>query len=141
MGGLFKKMPVTSSTCSIAALSISGVPPFNGFWSKLIIIIALVQANYYAVAAITVAVSFLTLVSFIKVQRYSIFGQLPDALRQVKESPVLMSTALIVFALLCIGSGLLYPLFGESVLEIARQTVLNKNEYIQTVMNMVAHSK
>ncbi len=141
MGGLFKKMPVTSTTCSIAALSISGIPPFNGFWSKLIIIIALVQAEYYTVAAITVAVSFLTLVSFIKVQRYSIFGELSENLRHVKESPFLMGTALIVFALLCIGTGILYPFFGDTILETARQTVLNQSEYIQTVMHMVAFGK
>ena len=141
MGGLFGKMPITSSTCSIASLSISGVPPFNGFWSKLIIIIALVQAQYYTLAAITVAVSFLTLVSFIKVQRYSIFGSLPASLREVKESPFFMGAAMLLFALLCVGSGILYPFFGETVLEMARQTVMNQNDYIQTVLHMVAYGQ
>ena len=134
MGGLFKRMPVTSSSCSIASLSISGIPPFNGFWSKLIIIIALVQAEYYAIAAITVGVSFLTLVSFIKVQRYSIFGDLPEKLKGVKEVPVLMRTALIIFTLLCLGSGVLYPFFGDTLLEMARDTIMNQQMYIQLVL-------
>jgi len=133
MGGLFKRMPVTSSSCSIASLSISGIPPFSGFWSKLIIIIALVQAGYYAIAAITVGVSFLTLVSFIKVQRYSIFGDLPEKLKGVKEVPVLMRTALIIFTLLCLGSGVLYPFFGDTLLEMARDTIMNQQMYIQLV--------
>lgn len=34
LGGLAKLMPITFITCLIAALSISGVPPFNGFVSK-----------------------------------------------------------------------------------------------------------
>ncbi|MFH1996444.1 MAG: proton-conducting transporter membrane subunit [Candidatus Omnitrophota bacterium] len=34
MGGLARYMPLTFIACSIAALSISGVPPFNGFVSK-----------------------------------------------------------------------------------------------------------
>jgi formate hydrogenlyase subunit 3/multisubunit Na+/H+ antiporter MnhD subunit len=34
LGGLAKLMPITFLTCLIAALSISGVPPFNGFVSK-----------------------------------------------------------------------------------------------------------
>jgi len=134
MGGLFKKMPVTSTACSIASFSISGIPPFNGFWSKLIIIIALVKAHYYGLAAITVIVSFITLVSFVKVQRYTIFGKLSDTIKNAKEVPALMNIALMVMALLCIATGVLYPYYGESVLEMARQTVLNKDEYIQLVL-------
>jgi len=34
MGGLRKYLPITSTTFFIAWLSISGIPPFNGFWSK-----------------------------------------------------------------------------------------------------------
>ena len=45
MGGLAKRMPVTAATNLVGSLSIAGVPPLNGFWSKLIIIIALVQAG------------------------------------------------------------------------------------------------
>jgi len=137
MGGLFKRMPITSSSCSIASLSISGIPPFNGFWSKLIIIIALVQAGYYAIAAITVGVSFLTLVSFIKVQRYSIFGELPEKFKGLKEVPVLMGAVLIIFALLCIGAGVLYPFYGNTVLELARDTIINQQKYIQLVLQVI----
>src|SRR5579863_8487679 len=34
MGGLRKKLPITFWTFVIAALAISGIPPFAGFWSK-----------------------------------------------------------------------------------------------------------
>ena len=34
MGGLRKYLPITSATFIIAWLSIAGVPPFSGFWSK-----------------------------------------------------------------------------------------------------------
>lgn len=34
LGGLGKLMPLTFVTCLVAALSISGIPPFNGFASK-----------------------------------------------------------------------------------------------------------
>jgi len=136
MGGLFKRMPVTSSSCSIASLSISGIPPFNGFWSKLIIIIALVQAEYYAIAVITVGVSFATLVSFIKVQRYSIFGDLPEKLKGSREIPVLMGMVLIIFAILCIGIGVLYPFWGDTILEMARDTIMDQQSYINLVLQL-----
>ncbi len=34
MGGLARFMPITALTMLIATLSISGIPPFSGFWSK-----------------------------------------------------------------------------------------------------------
>ncbi|MBI2863577.1 MAG: NADH-quinone oxidoreductase subunit L [Chloroflexi bacterium] len=34
MGGLRRAMPVTFITVLIASLSLSGIPPFSGFWSK-----------------------------------------------------------------------------------------------------------
>ena len=41
MGGLGSRMRVTSATSVIAMLSTAGIPPLAGFWSKLIIIVAL----------------------------------------------------------------------------------------------------
>ncbi len=111
LGGLWKPMPVTSATCSVASLSISGVPPFNGFWSKLIIIIATAQAATqlgpvaYVLAAVTVLVSFMTLVSFVKVQKYALFGALPERLARVREASTAMCLSLVLLAVLCIGLG------------------------------------
>lgn len=34
MGGLWKKMPITTWTFLFGALALSGIPPFAGFWSK-----------------------------------------------------------------------------------------------------------
>jgi multicomponent Na+:H+ antiporter subunit D len=113
LGGLFKKMPFTSLATAVSALSISGVPPFNGFWSKLIIIIALFQAKLYAVAGITILVSFVTLLSFIKLQRYTIYGLLPENLKKVKEVPFSMAFTLIILAALCLALGLGYPYISD----------------------------
>ncbi|MBE3070668.1 MAG: NADH/ubiquinone/plastoquinone (complex I), partial [Planctomycetes bacterium] len=87
LGGVGRRMPVTGACLRVAALSISGVPPLNGFWSKLIIILALVLAGYYTLAAVTVAVSFLTLLSFAKVQRYVLGGEPSAAVATAHEVP------------------------------------------------------
>jgi multicomponent Na+:H+ antiporter subunit D len=83
------------------------VPPFNGFWSKLLIVIACFQAGFHGLAAVTLLVSFVTLVSFLKVLRYAFLGSLPEALRGVREAPLLMSVAMVLLAVLCTGMGLL----------------------------------
>ncbi|GAH78091.1 unnamed protein product, partial [marine sediment metagenome] len=57
MGGLAERLPFTRATCTVASASIVGIPPFSGFWSKLILVIAAIQAHFYWVAAIIVFVS------------------------------------------------------------------------------------
>jgi multicomponent Na+:H+ antiporter subunit D len=108
MGGLAKRMPVTSVTNLIGALSIAGVPPFNGFWSKLIIVVALVQAGQPAFALIAVLASVLTLWYYLLMQRKAFFGRLNEKWAAVKEAPFWMTAATVLLALLCVGIGILF---------------------------------
>jgi len=119
LGGLSARMPVTSACCRIAALSISGVPPFNGFFSKLIIVIALIQAHFYVLAAVTVGVSFLTLLSFVKVQRYVLHGPPSQRAANAREVPVAMCIAMILLAIVCTGAGIAVPFYGHKLLDPA----------------------
>jgi multicomponent Na+:H+ antiporter subunit D len=107
LGGLADRMPLTRATCTVASASIAGIPPFNGFWSKLILVVAAVQAGFWGIAAVTVLVSLVTLISFLKVQRYVFLGELPENLRYVKENKNSMLVAMIFLACLCVLMGLL----------------------------------
>jgi len=124
LGGLNRKMPVTANTSLIASLAISGIPPFNGFWSKLFIIIACVQAGKLWFAFAAVIGSILTLSYFLKIQKNVFFGKLPDRLRNVKESHWLLGTSMVALAVLCLAIGLFFPvivalLINPAVLSIA----------------------
>ena len=44
MGGLFRGMPITAWTMMIAALSLAGIPPLSGFWSKDEILLSTLHA-------------------------------------------------------------------------------------------------
>ncbi len=119
MGGLAKRMPLTAATSAVGSLAIAGVPPLNGFWSKLIIIIALIQAKQGVLAVLAVLGSVITLWYYLILQRRAFFGQLNEAWRSVKEAPFWMSLATLMLALLCIAIGLLYPLLIRSWLKPA----------------------
>ena len=111
MGGLGRRMPVTAFCCRVGALSIAGVPPFNGFFSKLIIIIALALAGQAFLAVLAVLVSLMTLLSFVKVQRYALEGEPGEEVLSAREAPAAMCFALAVLTLVCIIAGLaLVPL-------------------------------
>ena len=107
MGGLRERMPVTAATSLIASLAISGVPPFSGFWSKLVIIVACVRSGRTGYALLAALVSVLTLAVFMKLQRYAFYGEAGERARGAREVPVRMRLAMAALALLCLAGGLL----------------------------------
>jgi len=143
LGGLWRKMPVTSATCSIASLSICGIPPLGGFFSKLIIVIAAVKAYdtlgpiAYLYAAITVFVSFLTIIYFVKLQKMALFGELPEKLKKVREVPVPMWSVLIILAVFCIAFGVAFPWFINVIINPAQEVLFEKGAYIIQVLESI----
>jgi multicomponent Na+:H+ antiporter subunit D len=134
IGGLIRRMPVTGVTCSIGSLSIAGVPPFNGFWSKLLIILALLKGGYIVYGSLAILVGFITLLYFIKLQKEAIFGSLPEALSKIREAPLAMTLPLVILAVLCIAMGVGYPLVNETMLQAAKDTLLDKMAFINLLM-------
>ncbi|MCK4373908.1 MAG: NADH:ubiquinone oxidoreductase, partial [Candidatus Brocadiae bacterium] len=123
LSGIGSRMPWTGFFARIGSLSISGVPPFNGSFSKLIIVIAVVWAGHWFLGAVTVLVSFMTLLSFTKVQRYLIEGEVPAGFTGIRESPFPMQAAMGILAAACIGLGILLPLHMAGLLKPATQAL------------------
>jgi multicomponent Na+:H+ antiporter subunit D len=109
MGGLGSRMPVTSASSALAMLSTAGVPPLAGFWSKLIIILALWQTGAHAYAIIAVLMSVVTLAYLLLIQRKVFFGKKLEAMEGVKEVSFGLLLPELILAALTIGVGLLAP--------------------------------
>ncbi|MFW6100042.1 MAG: complex I subunit 5 family protein [Bacteroidota bacterium] len=136
MGGLFKSLPVTSTTSLGASLSISGIPPFNGFFSKLVIIIAAIKGEFYLLAILAIVVSIVTLASFMKFQRYAFFNQ-SKFTRKIKEVPFPMCFSMIVLVVLCVGLSLLiFPGVREMVLTPAVNVLMETTNYSSAIIGM-----
>ena len=133
-GGLAKVMPVTSGTNLIASMSIAGIPPFNGFFSKLLIIIACVQKGHIGYAICAVIGSILTLASFMKVQKYAFLGELKDKFKNIKEVPFTMKFSMICLAIVCIFGGLLLLPSMRFFLDNAVHVLLRGTGYAQIVL-------
>ena len=104
LGGLGRKMPITFACFLVAAASISGVPPFNGFFSKeLVYDGALERGMIFYIAAILG--SFLTAASFLKLGHAAYLGK-GESNKEVKEAPVRMLIPMITIAFICILFGL-----------------------------------
>ena len=109
MGGLGPKMPWTSVTSVLGALSTAGVPPLAGFWSKLLIIIALWKAGLLPYALLAIAVSVLTLAYMLIFQRRIFFGQPSETLQDIREARLELVLPAVVLAAITVGVGVTIP--------------------------------
>ena len=138
LSGLRQRMPVTANTSLIASMSIAGIPPFNGFWSKLIIILACIQVDRPGYASWAVLGSILTLASFMKVQKYAFFGTLKETLKKVKEVPLSMGLPMVILSIICLLGGIiLTPQLNQWFLKPAIDVLLAGQEYANIILGAV----
>lgn len=121
MGGLWRDMPVTFVMFLAGAAALAGLPPFNGFFSKELILTAAEKAGHPYLTVIAAATAALTFVYCLKMIRRVFLGNRSRNL-QALETPLLMKTCLRVLAASCVLSVLLeeplLSLFSRSELII-----------------------
>jgi NADH-quinone oxidoreductase subunit L len=105
LGGIGVKMPITFICFLIAAAAISGVPPFNGFFSKELVYDGALERSwiFYALALLG---SFLTAASFLKLGHAAFLGKISEENKNVKEAHWSMLLPMIVIASFCVLFGL-----------------------------------
>lgn len=89
MGGLKKWMPITHGFMLLAALSLSGIPPFSGFWSKDAVFVATLAAAenpwslvFLALAAVSAAMTFFYSLRMISLTFY---GQPSEHIKEMEH--------------------------------------------------------
>ena len=110
MGGLQGRMPVTAFSSVSALLSLAGVPPFAGFWSKLLLLIALWSAGLRGIAAAALLLSILSGAYFLMLQKKVFFGKLNERWSGVMEiqGGIRASELLLTIGTIAVGLG--FPL-------------------------------
>ena len=107
--GLASRMKITAGTSAVGFLSTAGIPPLSGFWSKVIIIVALWQVGYYSYAVIALLASILTLAYFLLLQRRIFFGKPSEDSEGIKEANVGISASALLLSLIIVAFGLGFP--------------------------------
>jgi hydrogenase-4 component B len=123
LGGLAAFMPYTTGTTTIASLSIAGVPPFNGFTSKWLIVAGCLLAGmrfplFLVLGIVALFISLATLASFLKVLG-SVFMGLGDEKLGIKEVPMSMVVPQVALATLCVLLGV----FPQVMLRFVGQAI------------------
>ena len=137
LGGLNRKLPITGATGFLGSMSLSGIPPLGGFWSKLIIIIAALQARYFLSATIAILVSIITLAYYLKFLGLTFFGKIDERWSGIKEVPLAMKLSMVILAIISVIAGLLLIPQFRPFLQSAVETLLIGNRYAEAVFGAI----
>jgi NADH-quinone oxidoreductase subunit L len=118
MGGLGKYMKITSITMLISCISIAGIPPLSGFWSKDEVLAVTFEAGDIGLAftvlwILGVLTAFMTAFYMFRMWFMVFKGPENEGTRHVvehgghkHEAPIAMLLPLVILAALALGSGL-----------------------------------
>ncbi|MBA7501015.1 Na(+)/H(+) antiporter subunit A [subsurface metagenome] len=133
MGGLAHYMKYTTIFFIIGAAAIAGLPPFNGFASKLLIYETVYRFNPL-LSIIAMVVSILTLASFVKVFHSAFLGPKLPQFKEVKEVPRSMVFAMAVLSCIIIFFGLFPDLIVKNLVNPAVMSLIEQFKYTGTVL-------
>ncbi len=129
LGGLGAFMPITMGAAVIAALSIAGIPPLNGFASKWLIYQSAFQGGigtplFLLLGVVAAFISLATLASFMKFLGCVFLGKPGPSSRRVRsEVPSSMAIPQVALAAVCVIAGVV-PFLPLAVLYRAAQDVI-----------------
>jgi multicomponent Na+:H+ antiporter subunit D len=142
-GGLYTAVPGVAALFLISAFSLAGLPPFSGFFAKLILIQAGLDITQYVAIAVSLVVSVLTLFSMTKIWTEAFWKSVPQkgtASEHVQGVPVvrprewqLMLFPIIGLAALTIVLGIAAGPVLDVFSEAAHQ-LLDPARYVEAVL-------
>lgn len=131
MGGLLAGSPVLAILFAITALSLAGLPPFSGFFAKLVLVRSGLEAGQYVVVGASLVVSVLTLVSMNKLWETAFW-------RPASVGPILPAAAgqtmpIVLLTMASLGIGLGAAPFAQLCL-VAADQLMDPGLYITAVL-------
>ncbi len=141
MGGLGKHMPLVRNVFVTGALALVGIPIFNGFWSKELLLEAGLNGGpVWAYALMVIGAGLTALYTFRCV--WMVFIRRPDKASNAHDAGTAMKVALISLALATLTTWLLAGPFSNLLegiqVEPAAATIKILGEVISTPMTLVA---
>ena len=136
MGGLARNMKYTTIFFLIGLFAVSGIPPMNGFASKLLIYESTFLLNPI-IGIIAILASILLLAVFIKVFHSAFLGPKLPKFNEVKEVPKSMLFAMGIIAFIIIFFGLFPNLVVENIVEPATRAIIDNIGYIEALGGML----
>ncbi len=118
LGGLIKQMPITAVSFLLCALSVMGVPPFGGFFSKTMVIAGAAEAGYPWITAVFILGAFLTIIYLFRLYNLVFLGKVGTDSKQEGSRTMVYSVAALALLSIVGGIAIHWPgMFAEAAVD------------------------
>lgn len=131
LGGLYGRSALFSALSLVLFFTASGLPPFSGFWPKVMVAKAAIDVGVWWLAAAVLATGFLTTIALGRVFALAYWRPATVAL-PVQIMPVGALLPLVLLTVLTVGFGL-FPERLMALVQHAAQGLANPSAYIGSV--------
>jgi multicomponent Na+:H+ antiporter subunit D len=134
MGGLINRYPVLGWCFLLAGLSLAGIPPLSGFFSKFVLMQGAIEQGDYFITAVALLTGFLTLFSMIKIFLAVFWGEE----KPVLEQPGFNYLKLMPVCVIMVGLSAFMGLGAQMMMKyamMAAEQLMNPQIYIDAVLN------
>jgi multicomponent Na+:H+ antiporter subunit D len=137
LGGVYRSSPIVSAGFFIAALSLSGIPPLSGFWSKFILVRAGFEVENYWIIGVALFVGLFSLYSMMKIWREVFLKNPPTSVehaeKELPDFPLLLPIVALATITVLIGLSA-NPIFNLA--QDAANQLFDTSEYVQAVLEV-----
>ncbi len=137
LGGLVETQPFLSILFFISAMSLAGLPPFSGFWAKLTLVQAGLEAQSYGIVAVSLLVSLLTMYSMTKIWRFAFWHSPPSVVARPRDYNRKRALAYFLPVIALVGVTLTIGFSAETFFSIAQTAatqLIDPSHYIDAVL-------
>jgi multicomponent Na+:H+ antiporter subunit D len=133
LGGLYARHPALAVLFLIPAMSLAGIPPLSGFFAKLALVRAGIEAESYTIVAVSLAVGLLTLLSMTKIWGEAFWKDAPEGAPPARRAQAALWIPAVALAALTLAIGAAAGFCFDLALRAADQ-LLDPGIYIRAVL-------
>jgi multicomponent Na+:H+ antiporter subunit D len=133
IGGLIRTHPVLAVIFLGAGLSLAGLPPFSGFWAKVLVADAAFDGARPVLGGIALGTGLISLLCVVKIWMEAFWKAAPEGMRVTARVPLVMVVPATALVLVSLAIGL----YADPLMEIAGRAgdgLADPGAYIEAVM-------
>ena len=131
--GTGRYYPMILFSLTIAFLHLIGLPPFGGFFSKLLLYQAFVEKQMYIMALMVIVTSVLSSYGYLRILEHLWHPPVPKQLIHPRSLAIAVNITMIIFIAAILSIGFLSPFITEYLRNVGVYTTNGYMEYIDTV--------